>query len=181
MNKMWKNTSMPGSYNSGNPASYIGIMLAKMFVEIHKIKVTYIYPWHNYRAGSTDLYFTSLAFVCVPVWGWNWWRWCCHQTSWVGSSWNKSLDSPVWKKTTTKNMISADFICDTSLLYLFVCAMWVSQGKVTFMLIRFRHRDLFLLRDLNSYENEIKFISSSLNVWMPQQNTSNVAYIVCFA
>lgn len=37
--------------------------------------------------------------VCVssPVWGWSWWTWCCHQTSWVGSSWNKSLDSPGWK------------------------------------------------------------------------------------
>lgn len=76
-----------------------------------------------------------------------------------------------------KNKISADFICDMSdvflvehLLYLFVCAMWVShsvkphrantQGKVTFMLIRFRHRALFLLHDLNSSENEVKFISS---------------------
>lgn len=45
----------------------------------------------------------SATWAVLPVWGWSWWRWCCHQNASDGCVWSRSLCSPCGNKAHVTN------------------------------------------------------------------------------
>lgn len=45
----------------------------------------------------------SATWAVLPVWGWSWWRWCCHRNASAGCVWSRSLCSPCGNKAHVTN------------------------------------------------------------------------------